>query len=345
MTTMRWAQVAPATLLLLVSSIAWSQTTTFLPLTDDAWVKGSQSGLNNAAHPRITVGRWGPKQGLFRFDASSLAGKTISEATLRLEVQEVGTGGKLTVHPITSSWDEETVTWDSRPSIEPRSVASLNVGEFLERVFSLDVTSTVQRWADGTLPDAGFLLLPDGFASVVQFHSKETSGGQPASLKVTTGQPPVGDNVALGRTVATTGEFFVGGFGARQTVDFSTVTDGTIFKSGQEWTAGAVWWEEATDTIQNSVTIYLGDTYQIQRIIVQLDNNDDYILSWDDMLSGPRSLVVSPTFIPFPGGLATPVEIALNAMTDSFVIRADVDGRSDGFFAIAEFQAFATVVP
>ena len=153
--------------------------------------------------------------------------------------------------------------------------------------------------------------------------------------------PPVSCpiNVALGKTVASSGLFFVGGFGALQTVDLGSVTDGVFFEPGQNWTAGAVWWMEDVDSIQNRLTIYLGGTFKVKKLIVQVDNNDDYRVSWNDAITGMTSVIVSPTFIPFPGGLAVPVELDVSAVTDEFIIEHVAGGRGDGFYSVSEFQA------
>ena len=146
-------------------------------------------------------------------------------------------------------------------------------------------------------------------------------------------------NVAIDKTVASNGLFFVGGFGAMQIVDLGSVADGVFMKPGQNWTAGAVWWREDVDSISNTLTVYLGGTYKIRKLIVQVDNNDDYRVSWNDEVSGMTSVVVSPTFISFPGGLSVPVEVKVRAVTDQFIIEHDPGGRGDGYYSVSEFQA------
>jgi len=147
------------------------------------------------------------------------------------------------------------------------------------------------------------------------------------------------NNVALGKTVAGKGLFFVQGFGSLQTVDFGSIVDGVFLRPGQNWTAGAVWWREDVDSIKNTLTIYLGGTFKVRMLIIQTDNNDDYKVSWNDDIGGMTSITVSPTFIPFPGGLAVPVEIAVDAITDHFIIEHVGAGRGDGYYSVSEFQA------
>ncbi len=182
--------VLSASLLTLGSSSGWSQTETTLPLTDDAWIKGSEPERNTGEHPRITVGRWGPKQGLVRFDGASIAGQTIREATLQLFLSGIGTPGDVSVHAITSGWNESAVTWNMQPPAEDTPLAVVALAEADERrVVAIDVTDAVQAWADGTSPAAGFVLKTSR-ATVVQFHSKETRGGTPPMLEVITADEP-----------------------------------------------------------------------------------------------------------------------------------------------------------
>jgi hypothetical protein len=154
-----------------------------------------------------------------------------------------------------------------------------------------------------------------------------------------TGYSEPSSNVAFGKTVAGKGEFFTGGFGALQVVDFSTLTDGVFFPPGQNWTEGTVWWDEFMDSIQNFLIVYLGDTYRVRKIVTQLDSNDNYVVSWNDLILGPQQItVVAPST---PGGLTPPIEINVDAITDAFRIEADVGGRGDGYYSISEFQAYS----
>lgn len=160
-------------------------------------------------------------------------------------------------------------------------------------------------------------------------------------LSITAYSEPKSDvgNVAFGKTVAGKGEFFTGGFGALQVVDFSTLTDGVFFPPGQNWTEGTVWWDEFMDSIQNYLIVYLGDTCRVTKIVTQLDSNDDYIISWNDLKLGPQEItVVAPST---PGGVTPPIEITIDAITDAFRIEADVGGRGDGYYSISEFQAYS----
>jgi hypothetical protein len=155
-----------------------------LPLTDDAWINGNSPTTNFGIGTSLTVHNYGPKFSLVRFDAAILAGRKITQAGLSVFVRSLGASGPVVVYPIVSSWSETTVTWARQPPTESSAVANVELttaGTYIE----IDVTSVVQRWADGALADAGFLL------TTVEpikagLDSKELAGGNPARLTVST---------------------------------------------------------------------------------------------------------------------------------------------------------------
>jgi len=74
---------------------------------------------------------------------------------------------------ITGDWDEDTVTWNTRP-------AYTTAGELVfndppdDTWLDLDVTGFVQDWLDGTYPNYGFCFLRvDSINEFWQFYTKE----------------------------------------------------------------------------------------------------------------------------------------------------------------------------
>jgi hypothetical protein len=155
-----------------------------LPLTDDAWINGNFPTKNFGIATTLSVHNYGPKFSLVRFDAATIAGKTVNQANLVVFVRSLGSAGTLTVYPIVSSWNESTVTWARQPPTDATAIASVGLTTAPAAV-EIDVTSVVQRWADGTIPDAGFLLTT--IESIkASLDSKELAGGHPARLTVST---------------------------------------------------------------------------------------------------------------------------------------------------------------
>jgi hypothetical protein len=155
-----------------------------LPLTDDAWINGNAPTTNFGMATTLTVHNYGPKFSLIRFDAAAIAGKTVQQANLVIFVRSLGSAGTLTVYPIVSSWNESTVTWARQPPTEAAAIANIALTNAPDLV-EIDVTSVVQRWADGAIPDAGFLLTTVEPIKA-SLDSKELAGGNPSKLTVST---------------------------------------------------------------------------------------------------------------------------------------------------------------
>ena len=131
----------------------------WLPLAADTYINGRQPGVNFGRSDDLVVHSYGPKEALLRFDASSIAGQTVAAAELRIDLTSLKSPGRLDLFAVTSSWDEDSATWDSSPPTEaiPFASGELETSDVGER-FVIDVTELVIRWADGTLPDAGLAI-------------------------------------------------------------------------------------------------------------------------------------------------------------------------------------------
>ncbi len=121
-------------------------------------------------------------------------------------------------------------------------------------------------------------------------------------------------NVAFGKTVATKGEFFTGGWGNGLIVDNSSLTDSVFFEKNHQWDQGPIWWQEDMDAVQNSLTVFLGATYKIRELIIQVDNNDNYLISWEDENLGSMVVPVVPEL---GYGMDTPIRIKVKAVTSN----------------------------
>jgi hypothetical protein len=172
-------------LLVLFSAAAWAETTS-LPLTDDVRINANKPTVNFDGYDML-VHDYGPKQSLVRFDAASISGQTINSAVLELYLNSIQQDGTISLHAITSSWSEASATWNNQPPAEflAAAIVNLTTGD-AGGTIAIDVTATVQRWADGSLADAGFLIVTNDDIKAY-FDVKEKSGGTPAALLVGTG--------------------------------------------------------------------------------------------------------------------------------------------------------------
>lgn len=180
-----------AAILTLSSAITWAETVS-LPLWDDAWIRAGQPDKNYGDYDTMRINSSGGQQTLIRFDAAAISGQPISRAVLRLYVASITNVGDISIYAITSSWSETNVTWNLRPPTEayPAAMARISNLDAALPVVSVDVTDVVQRWADGSLADAG-LMINTSDITRAYFVTKEgaETAGSAAELKVHTGPP------------------------------------------------------------------------------------------------------------------------------------------------------------
>ncbi len=152
------------------------------------------------------------------------------------------------------------------------------------------------------------------------------------------------ENVAAGKTVAANGVFFAGGWGNGQRTDFSSLTDQTYLPVGQQWDQGPIWWgRSAPESHKNSLTVYLGPKEcRVRRIEMQVDNNDDYVVSWTESDSGYNQVILVPER---GDGMSSRVSVPVSAITTAFNIKYYKAGDGDGFYAVSEFKAFGSCSP
>jgi len=74
-----------------------------------------------------------------------------------------GTNGLVvTAREVLGSWDSSTITWNNQPSYNSTILDYVTVGSNTNGTFlNWDITSTVQKWYDGTLANNGIVLMSD----------------------------------------------------------------------------------------------------------------------------------------------------------------------------------------
>jgi hypothetical protein len=111
-----------------------------------------------------------------QFDLSDLGsgvtGSNVSKATLILYTDFVLASGTMDVYQVNGSWSEGKITWNNAPMLGTKlysAVSATSTG-----YLSLDLTSTVQSWLNGTLANNGIALVPSSGSKIsVSFDSKE----------------------------------------------------------------------------------------------------------------------------------------------------------------------------
>ena len=144
------------------ASAAQALSISFGAVQDAAVVDTLTNPLGNI--PDLMINTGNSSLGLVQFDVSAIpAGSVITDADLNLFhnlFPQIG----ITYHVFrnTSSWNEATVTYTTRPLIAPGPVASLTILD--DNVLALrtwDVPGVVQGWVDGTFANFGFTVMRD----------------------------------------------------------------------------------------------------------------------------------------------------------------------------------------
>lgn len=157
-------------------------------LSADSYVSAASSAANFGKRKQLWV--QGPAAGetadtaYLQFDLSSLPagveGSDIAKATLTLGVGKVKSAGSFDVYRVVDdpgAWTEGGLNAANAPALASSpEVAGVAVGNADKNTFkTIDVTDLVRDWLDGTLPNNGLALVPNGTALSAAFDSKETT--------------------------------------------------------------------------------------------------------------------------------------------------------------------------
>jgi len=166
-------------------------------------------------------------------------------------------------------------------------------------------------------------------------------------------------NVALNANVTLNGgSFFTGGWGGGLTVNPNTIVDGVFFPRGTQFDQGPVWWD-SNDGAARWITIDLGNTFNIESLVVQADDNDAYELYYWDMGTSAWQLawdVPNYDIVPDPSnwGMQTrpnPADDTERFMlpspivTNALMFQGNMGDTPDLYFAVSEIQAYGSVIP
>ncbi|WP_315121616.1 DNRLRE domain-containing protein [uncultured Clostridium sp.] len=114
---------------------------------------------------RLFVGRFAGAGDIYRsllkFDLSKMPQKvTVKSATLRLYVGRKDIPGPqlLNVYPNLNDFDENEVTWNNQPNLGASVGTHSVLDAELNTYISVDITSLVTAWLNGTIPNTGITL-------------------------------------------------------------------------------------------------------------------------------------------------------------------------------------------
>ena len=162
--------VRPMLLLALLSALAQAQ----VVVTDDANTSSLSPTKNFGSSIALIV--CSGSNTYIKFSTanlgSGLTGSNVSKATLTLYVDAVLTSGTMDVYQVNGSWSEGKITYNSAPALGTKLLSAVSVSS--TGYLSLDMTSTVQAWLNGTQANNGIALVPSSGSKIsVSFDSKE----------------------------------------------------------------------------------------------------------------------------------------------------------------------------
>jgi hypothetical protein len=180
---------------------------------------------------------------------SGLNGSNVSAADLVVYVDDMAKAGTMDVYAVSGSWSASAITYDNAPALGSKILSAVAVGT--TGYISLNITSTVQAWLNGTLANNGIALMPTSGSSILvaidsidniltshpaQLNLVLVSAGQqgpqgPAgptgATGVTGSQGPQGATGATGATGPQGPAGPVGPSGPSATIQVGTVNTGT----------------------------------------------------------------------------------------------------------------------
>ena len=213
--------------LFLTILLALAARATDAPLLSDAHISSAHPTTNFGSLTNLAVGNG--NTALIQFNLGSLpAGTTsggIAAATMRLYVNRVNTAGALDLKPVTSAWNELSVTFSSAPSFGAVVGSPIAVTQ-ADTVILVDVTSLVQSWVTTPASNRGIALSASASAAstFVLLDSKENQEtSRPPALDITLFGPQgpqggVGPQGPQGPTGATGAQGPVGAVGPQGAV-------------------------------------------------------------------------------------------------------------------------------
>ena len=120
--------------------------------------------------------------------------------------------------------------------------------------------------------------------------------------------------------------------------DVVRIVDGVFAPESQQWNNGSFWWDETQTVSPYYTTVVLNGSYAFDRVVLQADNNDNYLVEYFDGANWQNAFTAAAVG---GYGLTTRDSGRIGSFTtDRFRLSAF---GGDAFYSMSEFQAFAAV--
>ncbi len=137
-----------------------------LDVTKDTYANQAYPDQNRGTIDSIIVSnKYTTRLGYLQFENLDLPeGAILDKGILNFYANEVhySSEAKVNIGPITSNWDETTVTWNNKPTINQAQAIEVEFSLTAVGWRELDVTPLVRQWLEGT-ENKGIFIYPYGF--------------------------------------------------------------------------------------------------------------------------------------------------------------------------------------
>ena len=122
--------------------------------------------------------------------------------------------------------------------------------------------------------------------------------------------------------------------------DVTSLVDGSFLPESQQWNDGSYWWDETQTVTPFQTVLALDASYTFDHLILQADDNDDYLIEYWDGSAWQTAFWAGATG---GYGLTTRDSGTIAAFTTNEFRFTGLNG--DQYYAMSEFQAFTANVP
>ncbi|RDH85507.1 MAG: hypothetical protein DIZ78_11250 [endosymbiont of Escarpia spicata] len=152
-----------------------------VPVIADAMIKSDTPAQNYRDDTQLStyfsIFPSSTQRTLYRFDIENAgipAGAMVVSAVAKIFVVDSNDSTAVTAHQITADWTEAAVNWDNiNTSHDSTSLGSIPSGSPVGEYVSVNITSLVQGWVNGTTANQGIMLKTTSILDLAQFTSKE----------------------------------------------------------------------------------------------------------------------------------------------------------------------------